>query len=172
MAETVDEMIERVSRLQAPVDSSSFSGATQGALGQEEMQAAMQAETPMDERMMMEYLMQKVEEIRSGLREGGDGAMQNYMQNLRAAQGAVSNSELEAMRRAEASQGLPQQQQGQVSNSELDEMMRARATQPQGAVSNSELDAMMRARATPQQPHGAVSYPELEAMMRARATRR
>jgi len=148
MAETVDEMIERVTRMQAPVDPSSFSGATQGALGQAEMQMAQGAQTPMDEQMMMDYLTKKVEEIRAGLREGGDGAMQNYMQNLRASQGAVSNPELEAMRRAEASQGLPQQQQGAVSNPELEAMRRSRVAQQQGQgqISNAELEAMRRSR--------------------------
>ena len=148
MAETVDEMIERVTRMQAPVDPSSFSGATQGALGQAEMQMAQGAQTPMDEQMMMDYLTKKVEEIRAGLREGGDGAMQNYMQNLRASQGAVSNPELEAMRRSEASQGLPQQQQqGQISNAELEAMRRSRvAQQQQGQISNAELEAMRRSR--------------------------
>ena len=151
MAETVDEMIERVTRMQAPVDPSSFSGATQGALGQSELQMAQGAQTPMDEQMMMDYLIQKVEEIRAGLREGGDGAMQNYMKNLRASQGAVSNPELEAMRRAEASQSLPQQQQGQ------------------GQISNPELEAMRSSRVAQQQGQGQISNPELEAMRRSRA---
>jgi len=170
MAETVDEMIERVTRMQAPVDPSSFSGATQGALGQSELQMAQGAQTPMDEQMMMDYLMQKVEEIRAGLREGGDGAMQNYMQNLRASQGAVSNPELEAMRRAEASQSLPQQQQGAVSNPELEAMRSSRVAQQQGQgqISNPELEAMRRSRVA-QQQQGQISNPELEAMRRSRA---
>jgi hypothetical protein len=143
MAETVDEMIERVTRMQAPVDPSSFSGATQGAIGQSELQMAQGAQTPMDEQMMMDYLIQKVEEIRAGLREGGDGAMQNYMKNLRASQGAVSNPELEAMRRSRAAQ----QQQGAVSNPELEAMRSSRvAQQQQGQISNPELEAMRRSR--------------------------
>jgi uncharacterized protein YehS (DUF1456 family) len=165
MAETVDEMIERVTRMQAPVDPSSFSGATQGALGQSELQMAQGAQTPMDEQMMMDYLMQKVEEIRAGLREGGDGAMQNYMQNLRASQGAVSNPELEAMRRSR----VAQQQQGAVSNPELEAMRRSRvAQQQQGQISNAELEAMRRSRVA-QQQQGQISNPELEAMRRSRA---
>lgn len=126
MAETIDEMMARVTALQQPVNPSEFSGAL-GAVGSQ--QSGMMAQSaPMDttEQGMMEYLMRKVEEIKSGLRDSGSqDAMQNYMSNLRG-QGQISNPELEAMMRSkQINQPMPPAQ-GQISNPELDAMMRSR----------------------------------------------
>lgn len=124
MAETIDEMMARVTALQQPVNPSEFSGAL-GGIGSQEMMAQS---APIDttEQGMMEYLMRKVEEIKSGLKDSGSqDAMQNYMANLRG-QGQISNPELEAMMRSrQINQPMPPAQ-GQISNPELDAMMKSR----------------------------------------------
>lgn len=126
MAETIDEMMARVTALQQPVNPSEFSGAL-GGVGPQEL-GMMAQSAPMDttEQGMMEYLMRKVEEIKLGLKESGSqDAMQNYMANLRG-QGQISNPELEAMMRSrQINQPMPPAQ-GQISNPELDAMMKSR----------------------------------------------
>ena len=132
MAETIDEMMARVTALQQPVNPSEFSGALGGVGSQELGMMAQSAPIDTTEQGMMEYLMRKVEEIKSGLRESGSqDAMQNYMANLRG-QGQISNPELEAMMRSrqinqptQINQPMPPAQ-GQISNPELDAMMKSR----------------------------------------------
>ena len=157
MAETIDEMMARVTALQQPVNPSEFSGALGGIGSQELGMMAQSAPMGTDEQGMMEYLMRKIEEIKSGLRESGSqDAMQNYMANLRG-QGQISNPELDAMMRSRGmNQPMPPKQgQGQISNPELEAMMRSRQiNQPmppmpptaQGQISNPELEAMMKSR--------------------------
>jgi uncharacterized protein YehS (DUF1456 family) len=126
MAETIDEMMARVTALQQPVNPSEFSGALGGIGSQELGMMAQSAPMGTDEQSMMEYLMRKVEEIKSGLKDSGSqDAMQNYMSNLRG-QGQISNPELEAMMRSrQINQPMPPAQ-GQISNPELDAMMKSR----------------------------------------------
>ena len=126
MAETIDEMMARVTALQQPVNPSEFSGALGGIGSQESEMMAQSAPIDTTEQGMMEYLLRKVEEIKSGLRDSGSqDAMQNYMSNLRG-QGQISNPELEAMMRSkQINQPMPPAQ-GQISNPELDAMMKSR----------------------------------------------